>query len=270
MVERVRSGRDVLHQRRIGHRPGHRAAVIVAVEVGGRSVRVAPVRRFEPHDAAGRCRNADRSADVGAGGERRRAGSHPRRRSRPRNRRGRSRDCADCASHPRASRCTRPKGRTPAWSCGRGRWRRRRAALDHRGRSSRRRCVSNTSEPWVVRLPLRRWASFTASGSPSSGRGASPLPIQRVSATRAAASAFLVVGVGEGVDARVHRFGAGDHRRHQFDGRQCSCTEGYQGFDGGDVGEIGRAHAQGLTLYPPTAPDTGAGLTPVLKIAGVF
>jgi hypothetical protein len=69
VVERMGPGCDGLHQGGIGEAAGHGAAMVEAVEVGGRAIGVAAMGRLEADDATTACRDADGAADVGAGGE---------------------------------------------------------------------------------------------------------------------------------------------------------------------------------------------------------
>ncbi len=68
-VARILARHDVLQQRAIGDGPSHRAVVVVSIQSGGREDGIAPVRRFEAHDAGEGRGRAERTADVRSGGE---------------------------------------------------------------------------------------------------------------------------------------------------------------------------------------------------------
>ena len=69
MVARMRAGYDILQEGGIRHPPAQYAAMIVAIEIRRRAIGVAPMRRLVADKATGACRNADRTADIGAGGD---------------------------------------------------------------------------------------------------------------------------------------------------------------------------------------------------------
>ncbi len=69
MIEWMGTGGHTLHQCGIGHRAGHRPTVIEAVEVRRRAIGVAAMGRLEADDTTSRSGNADRAANIGAGGQ---------------------------------------------------------------------------------------------------------------------------------------------------------------------------------------------------------
>ena len=81
----MRARDHVLHQRRVAYRSGQRAAMIIGVEIAWRPVGIAAMGRLVTDHPATARRDADRPADIGAGGQHRR---------------------------PRRQRCARPAGRS--------------------------------------------------------------------------------------------------------------------------------------------------------------
>ena len=226
-------GGDVLHQRGIGDGARHGAVVQERFPRQAAIERIAPERRIEAEDAALRAGVADRPRRVGAVGQHRHAGRH-RRRAAAGRAAGRHVGVPRVAGHPpQVALAVGPvgelrRGRARVHDrAGReqpldGRRALLRAVVGERLRAHRRDLAGHR----VQVLDDDRDA-FERPGLGALGVGGLGRP--------GLVAGAVEEGVGEGVEAVVDRFDAGDHRVHQLDRRQRPGLERRDRLGGGDV-----------------------------------
>ena len=244
VVEGMRPRGDGLHQRRVGDGPCHRSAVIEAVEVGGRAIGIAAVRRLETDDAALGRRNADRAADVGAG----RQGGDPRRQRSTRAAGGSARrivgiprvagDAPDARlgdARQAEFRCRRPGEDVGAGHL---------QALDHRVGMIIDRILEDqramggalAREPLGIFHRERNAVERCEPGAAPHVAGFGRLGLVH---------GLVEIAVGKAVDRRIDPLGPFNDRRHQFARTELAGPEQVQRRGCGEITQVVVAHGQG-------------------------
>ena len=239
-VAGMRPRDDVLQQRRVAHRAGHRAGVAEEIKVEGRIINVAAVGRFEPHHPAGRSRDADRPADV-----------RPHRQGRGARRQRGRRSARGAAGRERGVPRVAGDAPKPAPAdAGGGKFGRGGAGMDDAARRQNALVVDRGTGGNVIledqrarrgRLARNFVFILDPDGQPFQRAGALTFGVFCLGLT-GAVHRLVEMGEGKGVDGVFHRLGPGDNRLHQLHRRQGFRAEPRQSLMRGQVAQIKISH----------------------------